>query len=622
MCGIAGYWTPGGFASVEAGRVLTAMTERIRTRGPDDEGSWLDPAHGIALGHRRLSVVDLSEAGHQPMLSADGRYVMVFNGEIYNHHEMRSQLAGEQWRGHSDTETLLAAISAWGLQACLEKAVGMFALAVWDRAQRTLSFARDRMGEKPLYFGWQSGTCYFASELKALKAHPDFKPEVDRNALGSLVRKGYIAAPQSVYQGISKLLPGCFVTFNAAGHPQGADGIKPYWSLRQAVAQGQAKPFTGTPAQAVDELERLLKQAVQGQMMADVPLGAFLSGGIDSSTIVALMQSQSGRPVKTYTIGFDDPLYNEAEHAQAVARHLGTEHTEYQATAQDALQLVGHLPDIYDEPFADMSQIPTLLVSQLARRSVTVALSGDGGDELFCGYGRYPQAQEAWRKLRRVPLVLRRAIKPMLPRGVLKAGIDAPDVDAFYRFMNTQWKEYPGLVLGEGAQDGGRSFPPGLDAMSRMMYADMGDYLPDDILVKVDRAAMHHSLETRVPMLDHRIVEFAWQLPTQLKRQEGVGKWPLRQVLYRHVPAELVDRPKRGFAVPMHKWLRTELREWAEEMLSEQRLRSEGFFDVQAVRTEWQMHLDGRKDRHYALWAVLMFQQWNKDARKVEGGVF
>lgn len=610
MCGIAGYWTPSGFDSVEAERVLATMIQRLRARGPDDEGTWLDPAQGIALGHRRLSVVDLSEAGHQPMRSADGRYVMVFNGEIYNHLEMRSKLAGQEWRGHSDTETLLAAISAWGLQICLEKTVGMFALAVWDRELRTLSFARDRMGEKPLYFGWKSGTCYFASELKALRSHPDFRQEVNRRALGSLVRKGYIAAPQSVYQGISKLMPGCFVTFNAASYPHGSEDVKPYWSLQQVATLGLEKPFIGTLEHAVDELERLLKQAVQGQMIADVPIGAFLSGGIDSSTVVALMQSQSCRPVKTYTIGFDDPLYNEAGHARAVARHLGTEHTEYLATAQDALQLVGRLPEIYDEPFADMSQIPALLVSQLARRSVTVALSGDGGDELLCGYGRYPQAIKAWRKLGRVPLVLRRFIKPLLPNGVLKAGIDALDLDTFYRFMNTQWKEYPKLVLGEGVQYGHREFPPGLDAMSRMMYSDMGDYLPDDILVKVDRAAMHHSLEARVPLLDHRIVEFAWQLPIDFKRHNGVGKWPLRQVLYRHVPAELVDRPKRGFAVPMHKWLRSELRDWAEEMLAEQRLRSEGFFDVQAVRAEWQMHLSGSKSRHYALWAVLMFQQW------------
>lgn len=620
MCGIAGYWTPGGFNSAQAGHVLSSMTQRIRTRGPDDEGSWLDAAQGIALGHRRLSVVELSAAGHQPMLSADGRYIIVFNGEIYNHVEMRRQLAGVQWRGHSDTETLLAAISAWGLQTCLQNAVGMFALAVWDRETSTLSLARDRMGEKPLYYGWQSGTFFFASELKALRAHPRFKPEVDRNALSSLVRKGYISAPQSVYQGISKLMPGCFAAVNAAGDLQVGERVKPYWRLHQSALQGQASPFAGTPDQAVDELERLLKQAVQGQMMADVPLGAFLSGGIDSSTIVALMQCQSSRPVKTYTIGFDDPRYDEAEHAKAVADYLGTEHTEYKANAQDALNLVAHLPEIYDEPFADMSQIPTLLVSQLARRSVTVALSGDGGDELFCGYGRYPQALEAWKRLNRLPQLLRRCVKPLLPSGVLKAGIDTPDVDAFYRFMNTQWKEYPTLVIGENRQSRAVDFPSGLDPMARMMFSDMNDYLPDDILVKVDRAAMHHSLETRVPLLDHRIVEFAWQLPTALKRHEGVGKWPLKQVLYRHVPAELVDRPKRGFAVPMQRWLRTELKDWAEEMLSEQRLHSEGFFDAEAVRTEWQLHLSGRKDRHYALWAVLMFQQWLKINESTERG--
>lgn len=610
MCGIVGVWTPGGCDPTTLEQVLLRMVRRLHARGPDGEGVWLDRQASLALGHRRLAVVELSVAGQQPMLSANGRFAMVFNGEIYNHLELRRRLGDRQWRGQSDTETFLEAVSTWGLPDALRQAVGMFALAVWDREERTLSLARDRLGEKPLYFGWQGKTFLFASELKALRAHPQFSAPIDRRALGSLVRKGFIPAPQSIYVGVSKLSPGCIATLDLSS-PGQAPRLDAYWSLESAVAQGLASPFEGTPDEAVDELERLLREAVKGQMVADVPLGAFLSGGIDSSAIVAMMQSQSARPVRTYAIGFSDPRYNEADHARAVADHLGTHHTELVASPTDALDLIPRLPEVYDEPFADMSQIPTLLVSHLARRDVTVALSGDGGDELFAGYGRYPQAIAAWKRLSIVPLLLRQIIKPLLPRSVLKAGIASPDLQEFYRFMNTQWKEWPNLVRQEPpSPHPQRRAPATLDDLGRMMYSDLSEYLPDDILVKVDRAAMFYSLETRVPFLDHRIVEFSFRLSSSLKLRDGTQKWPLKQLLYRHVPKALVDRPKRGFAVPMQSWLRSDLRDWAEALLASDRLSREGYFDVRAVRTEWASHLAGRKDRHYALWAVLMFQQW------------
>lgn len=609
MCGITGFWTPGGFALADARQTLETMTRRLRTRGPDGQGLWLDDAAGIAMGHRRLAVLDLSPAGRQPMQSSCGRYVVVFNGEIYNHDELRHSLDRTNWRGHSDTETLLEAITTWGLSKTLEKSVGMFALALWDRHTRTLSLARDRVGEKPLYYGWHQGSFLFGSELKALREHPQFDRGVDRSALGSLIRKGFISAPLSIYQGVKKLLPGTFVRLEATDVGT-TPSVQQYWSLAEVVARGLDSPFAGGPKDAVDELERLLKDAVTRQLVSDVPLGAFLSGGIDSSAVVATMQAISQHPVKTYCIGFADPDYNEADHARAVAQHLGTDHTEYVATPDDALKLIPILPEVYDEPFADMSQIPTLLVSGLARRSVTVALSGDGGDELFAGYGRYQQALAAWHKLEKIPLVLRRLLKPFLPPGVIKAGIDTPDVDSFYAFINTQWKTSPGLVLNEQRLTVPPDYPAGLNPISRMMFSDTLDYLPDDILVKVDRAAMFHSLETRVPLLDHRLVEFAWTLPFDLKHRENTGKWVLKELAYRYVPRQLLDRKKRGFAVPMNRWLRYELRDWAEDMLSLARLSRHGYLDKITVRREWAAHLNGTKENHYGLWAVLMFQQW------------
>lgn len=609
MCGIAGFLSPAGLDEAAARATLQRMTDRLRHRGPDDAGAWIDPDAGIALGHRRLAVIDLTTAGHQPMAADSGRYVLVYNGEIYNHAELRQALGERAWRGHSDTETLLAGIDAWGLRGTLQRAVGMFAIALWDRHERRLSLARDRIGEKPLYYGWQQGTLLFGSELKALRAHPSFAAGIDREALESMLRVGYVAAPRSIHAGIGKLPPGCIASFDAdAG--MGTREVNSYWSLEHAALQGLRQPFAGTPDEAVSRLDALLRQSLRGQMVADVPLGAFLSGGIDSSTVVALMQALSTRKVKTYTIGFDEQRYDESAHARAVARHLGTEHTEWIVRPPDALKVIPYLAQMYDEPLADSSQIPTALVAQLARRDVTVALTGDAGDELFCGYGRYPQALNGWRRLSRVPRPLRALARALLPSGKLREALACRDVDGFYRYLNRQWKGVDPLVLGRQDRDTPAPLPAGLDPMARMMAADMDGYLPDDILVKVDRAAMAVSLESRVPLLDHRIVEFAWALPTPVKFRDGTGKWPLRQLLYRHVPRELVERPKMGFGVPVALWLRGPLRDWAEDLLDPGRLRREGHLDTAAVRREWQLHLSGRADRSYGLWSVLMFQAW------------
>lgn len=586
------------------------MTDAIAHRGPDDSGEWFAPDAGVALGHRRLSVVDLSKAGHQPMHSACGRYVLIFNGEIYNHREMRAAFSDRAWRGHSDTETLLAAISDCGLEVALQKCVGMFALALWDVEERRLSLARDRIGEKPLYYGWNAGAFLFGSELKALRAYDGFDATINRQALELVVRQGYVSGSQSIFQHIDRVPPGAIVEVDFANHRRTSPATTAYWSLREAALAGLRDPFRGSPQDAVDELERLLDQSVAGQMLADVRLGAFLSGGIDSSAVVALMQRASAKPVKTYTIGFAEKEYNEADHARAVADHLGTEHTEFCVTPEDALALVPRLARVYDEPFADMSQIPTMMVSALARAEVTVALSGDGGDELFWGYGRYPQALNAWNKLSKLPLWMRRAIKPMLPDGPVRYGFDSPDVQEFYRYLNTQWKHCSDLVIGAPPIPAAE-IPPGLGAIGGMVFSDMAGYLPDDIMAKVDRASMAYSLETRAPLLDHRLVEFSWRLPAEIKMRDAVGKWPLKQLLYRHVPESLVNRPKMGFGVPIADWLRTSLRDWAEALLDERRLHQEGFFNARAVRAEWEAHLGGR-DRHYGLWAILMFQAWSE----------
>lgn len=650
MCGFVGFL--GGLAAhgkTGDESMLQSMADTIANRGPDDAGYWADVDHRIGFGHRRLSIVDLSPAGHQPMVSSSGRYVIAFNGEIYNHLLLRAELAqsslAQTWRGHSDTETLLAGFAAWGVQATVERCIGMFAFSVWDRDTHTLTLGRDRLGEKPLYYGWQGqgqyATFLFGSELKALKAHPAFAAGIDRDALCLLMRHNYIPAPYSIYQGIRKLEPGCLLTVSLA---QREPAVVRYWSASAVAMGGGAAPFAGTIEQAVDELEELLKSAVRQQMVADVPLGAFLSGGIDSSTIVALMQSQSDRPVKTFTIGFNEAGYNEAVHAKAVAAHLGTEHTEFYVTPQQALEVIPCLPSLYCEPFSDSSQIPTFLVSQLARQKVTVSLSGDAGDELFCGYSRYLLASRLWRKLSRLPPSSRRlaargltALSPsrwnallgpmqgLLPSSLRQANLGdklhkaagvlaSNSVDALYLGLVSHWDDPASVVIGGNE-------PPtlltanapqltGLDDIQRMMALDTLTYLPDDILVKVDRAAMGVSLEGRVPFLDHRVVEFAWRLPQAMKLRNGVGKWALRQVLYRHVPKELIERPKMGFGVPIDDWLRGPLKDWAEALLDESRLRREGFFHPASIRQKWAEHLSGARNWQYHLWDVLMFQAW------------
>lgn len=645
MCGLAGFLVPESRGFDKMKTQLLRMTDAIRYRGPDDSGDWVDSEVGVALGHRRLSILDLSPQGHQPMRSNDGRYVVAFNGEIYNHSLLRQEMEDSpvsiSWRGHSDTETLLAGFEIWGVQGTIERAIGMFAFSVWDRQTQTLTLARDRIGEKPLYYGWQgSGNAaafMFGSDLKALRAHPNFQAEVDRGALSLLLRHNYIPAPYSIYKGIAKLTPGCLLTVSLH---QREPEVVTYWSGAQVATAGVANRFVGSATQAVDELEALLKDAMRQQMMADVPLGAFLSGGIDSSTVVALMQAQSSRPVKTFTIGFNEEGYNEAVHAKAVAKHLGTEHTELYVTAAQAMAVIPRLPALYDEPFADSSQIPTFLVSQLARQHVTVSLSGDAGDELFCGYNRYQMTANLWQKVSVLPIPLRKpmaqcvkSVSPqawnrlatVLPRSVRGANIGdklhkganvlaSGSVDTLYRGLVSHWDDPASVVIGglEPATllTGNAPALPALDEIERMMALDMLTYLPDDILVKVDRAAMGVSLESRVPFLDHRVVEFAWRLPQAMKLRDGQTKWALRQVLYRYVPKELIERPKMGFAVPLHDWLRGPLRDWAESLLDTARLEREGYFHPAPIRQKWAEHLSGQRNWTPHLWCVLMFQSW------------
>jgi asparagine synthase (glutamine-hydrolysing) len=650
MCGLCGFLDTsparGGSAEALTG-IAVRMADALRHRGPDSGGAWADPAVGIGLGHRRLAILDLSPAGHQPMESAAGRYVMVFNGEVYNYKELRNDLeragAVSGFRGHSDTEVLLAAFEAWGIEAAVRRFNGMFAIALWDRAERTLHLLRDRLGEKPLYYGWAGTTFLFGSELKALRAHPAFRGEVDRGALALLLRYNYIPAPHSIYRGFHKLPPGSVLTVRADAGPRHAEPAA-YWSARAAAERGGQQPFTGTEAEAVEHLDGLLRDAVGMRMEADVPLGAFLSGGIDSSTVVALMQAQSRRAVKTFSIGFQEAGFDEARDAAAVARHLGTDHTELYLSARDGLDVIPLLPSLYDEPFSDSSQIPTFLVSGMAKRHVTVSLSGDGGDELFGGYNRYFWGQQLWDRVGRLPRSVRSgaaralgAVPPrawdrlftapgtaaLLPRRVRRQAqpadkigkiadvlrVDSPE--AMYRTLVSHWK-CPGSVLqGNVAEP---PPPPGFCGTAvlplRMMYLDTVSYLPDDVLAKVDRASMGVSLEARVPLLDHRVAEFAWTLPLAFKIRGGQGKWALRRVLDRYVPPALIDRPKMGFGVPIGAWLRGPLRDWAEALLAPRRLEDEGFFRPAPVRARWEEHLSGRRNAQHELWDVLMFQSW------------
>lgn len=663
MCGICGFWTGTGDEPEALKKQVRAMADTIRHRGPDSNGAWADPAAGLALGHARLSILDLSPAGHQPMVSADGRFVLSYNGEVYNHLEMREELeaVGATFCGHSDTETLLAAFAAWGVRDTLARSNGMFALALWDRREKRLTLARDRFGKKPLYYGWCGGSLVFGSELKALRAHPACRPSIDRDALALYFRYNYIPAPHTIYDGVFKLIPGTILELPHARRPDGfspwshtgacatgagAKTVAPhsYWTPAAALEAGRTEPFSGSREEALQELDRLLRSAVQGRMLSDVPLGAFLSGGVDSSLVVALMRQVSNAPVRTFTIGNTDPLYNEADHARAVAHHLGTEHTEVTVTPQEALAVVPLLPAMYDEPFADYSQIPTYLVSQLARRSVTVALSGDGGDELFGGYRRYFQAAPYWKKLERVPAGVRRAgagwlrmlaesgaadwlgrrAPWLLPPSFKSASVADSMRKAAIVIGSASVRDYYGqltsycrapLELVPGANEAQTFFArlrleeSGLSPARQMMLWDMLTYLPDDILVKVDRASMAVALEARAPLLDYRAAEFAATLPESLLIREGRGKCLLRELLYRYVPAELIDRPKMGFSVPLGAWLRGELQEWARELTQPQRLQREGYLNPQMVQALWRSHLGGN-DRKGELWSVLMFQSW------------
>lgn len=641
MCGFAGFLSQPDCNDVMA-RTALAMSETLVHRGPDSSGVWTDHHCGVALAHRRLAIVDLSAAGHQPMASSSGRWIMAFNGEIYNHGEIRAALDAtnpqRDWRGTSDTETLIAAIDHWGVRQALERAVGMFAFAAWDCDRRRLTLARDRLGEKPLYYARAGRSFLFASDPSAFRRHPEFEGAIDRDAIAGLLKFGYVPAPASIFVGASKLPCASILTIDAATRTM---EIESYWDANAAAEAGASSPFSGSPEEAVDELERRLASAIAGQQIADVPIGAFLSGGVDSSAVVATLQAQSNSPVKTFTIGFDDAAYDESEHAKAIAKHLGTDHNELRISDSAARDVVPDLPSIYAEPFADASQIPTYLVSKFARECVTVSISGDGGDELFSGYRRHDVAARYWPNVARAPMAVRnaaaRALKGLAPATwdriieypmtaapkslqgrrigetlhksaeVLEAATLA---DAYTR-LSTHWRNAEEIVIGASApHSDNRSAASNLDPVKNMMLSDLTGYLPDGVLTKLDRASMAVSLESRVPLLDHRLVEFAMSLPTTILRRDGRGKWPLRALLARRVPQSLFDRPKSGFSVPIDTWLRGPLRDWSEDLLSETRLRREGYFDPKPLRQTWADCLAGRGANAHKVWTVLMFQAW------------
>jgi len=635
MCGIAGFLDLARRTPADRLEALArAMADSMWLRGPDAGGVHVEAEAGVALGHRRLSIVDLSPAGAQPMTSANGRFTIVYNGEIYTGDELRADLPGLNFRGHSDTEAILEGIAAWGLDAVLPRLIGMFAFALWDRQTRILSLVRDRLGIKPVYWGRCGDSFLFGSELKALRAHPAFSGTIDPDAVASFLRFSYIPAPHSIYREIRKLPPGHVLTVDQAGNST----LRCFWNLAEITANGQANPDRRSREDILAELEPLLHDAVGRRMIADVPLGAFLSGGIDSSLVVALMQAQSSQPVRTFTIGFHQEGYNEAVHAKKVAAHLGTTHTELYVDPAHAQSVIPHLPKWYDEPFADSSQIPTFLVSEMTRKHVTVALSGDGGDEIFAGYTRYLWARSAWRWTAPMPPLLRRGLAGgirllpphcwemlgrLSPKRVPQVGerihkvaevLPQASLDLVYRSLVSQWQD-PASGVRSGRELASVIDDPALvlrvpDPIQRMQLLDMLTYLPDDILTTVDRASMAVSLEARVPLLDHRVVEFAARIPTAVKLTNGQGKWLVRQVLYRHVPRELIERPKQGFGIPVGAWLRGPLRDWAADLLDESRLRQEGFFDPAALRRLWDEHQFGRRNRQYQLWGPLMFQAW------------
>jgi asparagine synthase (glutamine-hydrolysing) len=645
MCGIAGYLDLDKGTLFDGRAVLGAMTQAILHRGPDSDGEWIDEDAGVGLGMRRLAIIDLSPAGAQPMTSASGRYVLVFNGEVYNHKELRARLEDEgrapNWRGHSDTEVLLAAIEAWGLAPALQAANAMFGLAVWDRTQRTLSLACDRFGEKPVFYGRMGKTFLFGSELKSLRAHPAWAGEIDRHVLRLFTQFAYVPAPHSIYRGVRKLEPGSIATISTnVGARTAEPQVAQYFSASDMVESARKRPLVN--GEVEDEFARIFRDAVGLRMEADVPLGAFLSGGFDSTAVVAMMQELSPRPVRTFSIGFSEAGYDEAPFANRVAQHLKTEHTQLYVTAQQAMDTIPLLPTLYDEPFADSSQIPTYLVSQLARRHVTVALSGDAGDELFGGYLRYIVADSisAWSRM--MPEWLRNGAASAITRvgsrrwdqlyklatfGRAKRliGDRALKFASFlssgsplhgYERMVTAWDYDSGVVLDSGEARFAFPAPPdGLGPIEAMMFCDLLTYLPGDILTKVDRATMGVSLEGRVPFLDHRLAEFAWRLPLSKKVRGGEGKRIVKNFVYSRVPKELMDRPKAGFGAPIGEWLRGPLRDWAEALLDRQRVSQDGYLDPETVAACWRRHLSGQQNEDIRLWPLLMFQAWLADNR-------
>lgn len=642
MCGVAGFLFTHRETDDPRG-VVSRMAESLRHRGPDDGGSWVDEAAGVALGHRRLAIIDLSADGRQPMISRGERYVLSYNGEIYNFIELRDELAreGVRFKGRSDTEVLLSAVETWGLEEAVRRFVGMFAFALWDRTEKTLHLARDRMGEKPIYYGWCGKSFLFGSELKSLRAHPDWEGEISADALAAYMKLRCVPAPHSIYRGIHKLPPATILSLRASDKPELLAEPRVYWSAQDAVRRASTEREALTDDEALDQLEEVLKRSIRQMLRADTPLGAFLSGGVDSSTVAALMKEESGAPVRTFSIGFHEKGYDEALHAREMARYLETEHTQFYAGPREALEVIPRLPRLYDEPFADPSQIPTHLLCALTRDHVTVALSGDGGDELFGGYNRYFWAPGVSRWNSRLPERLRaritktltsryptlarfyEKISPLLPRRyrVEMAGekllkladlFGAASLDEVYERLRAHGDA---SVCLPGNQNVEKSFatesaPRYLHPAERMMFRDMVEYLPDDILVKVDRAGMGASLEVRAPYLDHRVVEFVWGLPLRHKLRDGGGKWILKRLLSRYAPDSLIQRPKMGFAVPIGEWLRGPLKDWAEDLLSESRLRGEGYFHTKPIRRMWEQHASGARDWQYSLWGILMFQSW------------